>query len=184
MIDDTHLEPRNVVPSQFLVLRNSWEGMQRYGVYLTYFATTILITSSHFLNFQLSMQLAVKYVTEGFATCKNLRTHSIKNQAKINMGLMGECTQNRRKNQKLRTPSRRVANPSYVTWHLSAFIYITKYAPASKYILAVKIFKKVWSYNLVILLLRLFQLFTQQLLLLSLSFVTLKGTERIRLFSR
>ena len=39
--------------------------------------------------------------------------HSIKNQAKINMGLMGESTQNRRKNQNLRTPSRRVANPSY-----------------------------------------------------------------------
>ena len=38
--------------------------------------------------------------------------HSIKNQAKINMGLMGESTQNRRKNQNLRTPSRRVANPS------------------------------------------------------------------------
>jgi len=28
------------------------------------------------------------------------------------MGLMGESTQNRRKNQNLRTPSRRVANPS------------------------------------------------------------------------
>ena len=39
--------------------------------------------------------------------------HSIKNQAKINMGLMGESTQNRRKNQNLRTPSRRVANPSF-----------------------------------------------------------------------
>ena len=36
--------------------------------------------------------------------------HSIKNQAKIYMGLIGESTQNRRKN--LRTPSRRVANPS------------------------------------------------------------------------
>jgi len=39
---------------------------------------------------------------------------SIKNHAKINMGLMGESTQNRWKNQNLRTPSRRVANPSYL----------------------------------------------------------------------
>jgi hypothetical protein len=45
--------------------------------------------------------------------------NSTKNQAKINMGLMGESTQNRRKNQNLRSPSRRVANPSYflVMWH-------------------------------------------------------------------
>ena len=38
---------------------------------------------------------------------------SIKNQAKINMGLIGESTQTRRKNQNLRTPSRRVAT----FWH-------------------------------------------------------------------
>ena len=49
--------------------------------------------------------------------------HSIKNQAKINMGLVEESTQNRRNNQNLRTPSRRVANPSRL-WFYDIIIII------------------------------------------------------------
>jgi hypothetical protein len=40
--------------------------------------------------------------------------HSVKNQAKINIGVMGESTQNRRKIQNCRTPSRRVVIPSEI----------------------------------------------------------------------